>query len=89
MVLAAVLTCGAAAGVASAQPGALPAVDSSFLWGVASSGFQSEGSAPDSDWSRYATSGAAHDRYRDSVDFFHRFRSAPTPRMSMHPGNFR
>jgi len=75
VVLAAVLTCEATAGVASAQPGALPALDSSFLWGVASSGFQSEGFAPDSNWSRYATSDAAHDRYRDSVDFFHRYRS--------------
>lgn len=30
-----------------------------FLWGVATSGFQSEGHAPDSNWSRYAASGAA------------------------------
>ncbi|MEV4310619.1 family 1 glycosylhydrolase [Actinocrispum sp. NPDC049592] len=37
-----------------------------FLWGVAGSGFQSEGSAPDSNWKRYARN------YGDSVDFFHR-----------------
>lgn len=46
-----------------------------FLWGVATSGFQSEGSFPDSNWTRYAESGAgdASDPYRDSVDFRHRY----------------
>ncbi len=28
-----------------------------FLWGVAASGFQSEGSAPDSNWTRYIAQG--------------------------------
>ncbi|WP_297612002.1 family 1 glycosylhydrolase [Nocardia sp.] len=58
-------------GTAAADPG-LPPVGSNFLWGVSSSGFQSEGSAPDSNWSRYAGSGRA-EGYRDSVDFFHRY----------------
>jgi beta-glucosidase len=39
----------------------------SLLWGVAGAGYQSEGSAPDSNWSRFTTG------YRDSVDFFHRY----------------
>ncbi len=42
-----------------------------FHWGVATSGFQSEGFFPDSNWTRYA---ARHEPYRNSVDFFHRFR---------------
>ncbi|WP_020668863.1 glycoside hydrolase family 1 protein [Amycolatopsis nigrescens] len=44
----------------------------SFYWGVASSGYQSEGSAPDSNWSRYAGTGET-DPYRDSADFLHRY----------------
>ncbi len=53
---------------------ALPVLDSDFLWGVASSGFQSEGHAPDSNWTRYiANSGA--DELQDSVDFYDRYAS--------------
>ncbi|GAA3188943.1 hypothetical protein GCM10020255_086910 [Rhodococcus baikonurensis] len=44
-----------------------------FLWGVATSGFQSEGSSPDSNWSRYSDSGRTHDKIGDSVDFRHRY----------------
>ncbi|AHH18520.1 putative glycosyl hydrolase [Nocardia nova SH22a] len=72
---AAIIATTTGAGLGSAQPAPLPALDSSFLWGVASSGFQSEGRAADSNWSRYASSPAAHDTYRDSVDFFDRYRS--------------
>lgn len=43
-----------------------------FLWGVSSSGFQSEGSSPDSNWSRHART-AAHDDVGRSVDFRHRY----------------
>ncbi|MEU1209661.1 family 1 glycosylhydrolase [Nocardia sp. NPDC005825] len=46
-----------------------------FLWGVANSGFQSEGHAPDSNWSRYAASGQTEDAYRDSIDFYDRYES--------------
>ena len=42
-----------------------------FLWGVATSGFQSEGSFPDSNWTRYAK--RQQDPYGDSVDFRHRY----------------
>ncbi|WP_040863477.1 family 1 glycosylhydrolase [Nocardia niigatensis] len=58
-------------GAAAADPG-LPPVGGDFLWGVSSSGFQSEGFAPDSNWSRYAGSGRA-ENYRNSVDFLHRY----------------
>jgi beta-glucosidase len=44
-----------------------------FLWGVASSGFQSEGHAPDSNWTRYIDSGMAGDDYENSVDFYKRY----------------
>lgn len=46
-----------------------------FLWGVASSGFQSEGHAPDSNWTRYIAAGKTEAPYHDSVDFHSRFRS--------------
>ena len=45
-----------------------------FLWGVSSSGFQSEGSSPDSNWSRYSASGRTHDPIGTAVDFRHRYR---------------
>lgn len=38
-----------------------------FLWGVAGAGYQSEGDAPDSNWSRFVSG------YGDSVDFRHRY----------------
>jgi beta-glucosidase len=44
-----------------------------FLWGVATSGFQSEGSSPDSNWRRYSDSGRTHDAIENSVDFRHRY----------------
>lgn len=47
----------------------------SFHWGVATSGFQSEGSAPDSNWSRYvaARTSSIKDPYANAVDFRHRY----------------
>ncbi|WP_454199215.1 family 1 glycosylhydrolase [Nocardia sp. Marseille-Q1738] len=61
-------------GVSAAQPPReVTAFEADFLWGVASSGFQSEGHAPDSNWSRYIASGATADPYRDSVDFTGRY----------------
>ncbi|HLV71979.1 MAG TPA: family 1 glycosylhydrolase [Vulgatibacteraceae bacterium] len=46
-----------------------------FLWGVSTSGFQSEGSFPDSNWTRYAERGAygVEHPYGDSVDFRNRY----------------
>ncbi len=54
---------------------AVSPLPSDFHWGVATSGYQSEGSAPDSNWSRYvAREGSPHEPYRDSVDFYRRYR---------------
>ncbi|TDC68200.1 glycoside hydrolase family 1 protein [Actinomadura sp. GC306] len=45
-----------------------------FLWGVSMSGFQSEGSFPDSNWTRYAQDpDAVEHPYGDSVDFRNRY----------------
>jgi beta-glucosidase len=71
------------AGPAAAEPaGGPPPLGPGFLWGVASAGFQNEGSAPDSNWTRYLAhsgrstppAGPAPQPYRDSVDFYHRYR---------------
>ncbi|MFZ2173284.1 MAG: family 1 glycosylhydrolase [Rhodococcus sp. (in: high G+C Gram-positive bacteria)] len=56
----------------TATTGAAPLPDD-FLWGVATSGFQSEGSSPDSNWRRYSDSGRTHDAVGNSVDFRHRY----------------
>ncbi|WP_106402338.1 glycoside hydrolase family 1 protein [Actinocorallia populi] len=55
------------ANAATTTPGRFPP---GFLWGVATSGFQSEGHFPDSNWTRYARENEA---YGDSVDFRHRY----------------
>jgi len=47
---------------------ALAPLGPEFVWGVATSGFQTEGHAPDSNWTRYIATGAA-EPYRDSVRF--------------------
>ncbi len=44
-----------------------------FLWGVASSGFQSEGHAPDSNWTRYIPNHPDYDPLQDSVGFLDRY----------------
>ncbi|WP_067699597.1 family 1 glycosylhydrolase [Nocardia jejuensis] len=70
----AALTQGAGSAAARPEPPARVAgLGPDFLWGVAASGFQSEGHAPDSNWSRYAASGKTRDAYRDSVDFYSRY----------------
>jgi beta-glucosidase len=56
--------------------GAPPAqAEEPFLWGVATSGYQSEGSAPDSNWRRYEQAGTSsiEEPYREAVDFRHRY----------------
>jgi beta-glucosidase len=45
-----------------------------FIWGVSSSGYQSEGGAVESNWSRFNDSKLDQDRYGTSVDFRHRYR---------------
>lgn len=52
---------------------AAPSLGDDFLWGVSTSGFQSEGSSPDSNWSRYSASEKADDQVGNAVDFRHRY----------------
>ncbi|MDI9917441.1 family 1 glycosylhydrolase [Rhodococcus sp. IEGM 1379] len=72
-IASALLAFACAFGVVAAPAQASAALPDDFLWGVATSGFQSEGSSPDSNWSRYSASGRTHDTIGDSVDFRHRF----------------
>lgn len=55
----------------SKQVSPLPA---DFIWGVSSSGYQSEGGNVDSNWDRYNDASPTQDRYGSSVDFRHRYR---------------
>ncbi|WP_084654268.1 glycoside hydrolase family 1 protein [Nocardia altamirensis] len=73
----AVCTLGATATTAARPepPAQVAPLGSDFLWGVAASGFQSEGDAPDSNWSRYAASGKTPEPYDNSIDFHTRYRS--------------
>ncbi|MEU2123607.1 glycoside hydrolase family 1 protein [Nocardia niwae] len=74
--VAAVFLGGIAPAAARPEPPAVLApMGPDFLWGVAASGYQSEGHAPDSNWSRYVASGKTSDPYRDSIDFYSRYRS--------------
>ncbi|KAA0023676.1 family 1 glycosylhydrolase [Antrihabitans cavernicola] len=56
---------------AAGSPVRADSLGANFLWGVSTSGFQSEGDAPESNWSRYATT--SDDPYGNSVDFRHRY----------------
>ncbi|RMI33500.1 family 1 glycosylhydrolase [Nocardia stercoris] len=67
-----VLVPGQAVAAPPATAGGLPSLGPGFLWGVSTSGFQSEGHEPDSNWSRYAASGAVGE-VGDSVDFLNRY----------------
>ncbi|MER7449150.1 family 1 glycosylhydrolase [Nocardia beijingensis] len=53
----------------------LPALGGDFLWGVSTSGFQSEGHAPESNWTRYVGSTPGYEGLGDSVDFYDRYAS--------------
>ncbi|MEV6427288.1 family 1 glycosylhydrolase [Nocardia sp. NPDC051463] len=76
-VLAAVTTVaqGTPAAARPEPPARVAPLGEDFLWGVAASGFQSEGHAPDSNWTRYVAAGKTDDQYQNSVDFFSRYRS--------------
>ncbi|MEU7634140.1 family 1 glycosylhydrolase [Nocardia sp. NPDC049220] len=58
-----------------APPTLIAPMEADFLWGVAASGYQSEGHAPDSNWSRYVAAGKTQDPYRDSIDFTAHYQS--------------
>lgn len=61
---------------ASASQPSIAPIPADFSWGVASAGFQSEGSAPDSNWRRYVDgeTSAIEQPYVNAVDFRHRYR---------------
>ncbi|MEV6073305.1 family 1 glycosylhydrolase [Nocardia sp. NPDC052001] len=75
LALTGTLFAGAVPAPAAPPTATLPPVGADFLWGVASSGFQTEGHAPDSNWTRYIAAGQTADPYQDSVDFFDRYAS--------------
>ncbi len=54
----------------SAEGARIATFPSGFLFGVSTSGFQAEGSFPDSNWTGYARGKTP---YGDSVDFRHRY----------------
>ncbi|MEV0248465.1 family 1 glycosylhydrolase [Nocardia sp. NPDC050712] len=72
---AATLAVGATAQARPAPPEQLAPLGSDFLWGVAASGYQAEGHAPDSNWARYVAAGKTEDPYLESIDFYSRYRS--------------
>ncbi|NUR27841.1 MAG: glycoside hydrolase family 1 protein, partial [Catenulispora sp.] len=72
-VLSVVVAVGVGAGVAGSAPADPAPLGRDFLWGVASSGFQSEGDSPDSNWRRFQASGQTPDKVGGSVDFRHRY----------------
>ncbi|MEV6279930.1 family 1 glycosylhydrolase [Nocardia sp. NPDC051832] len=58
-----------------AAPAEVAPLGADFLWGVAASGYQAEGHAPDSNWARYVAAGKTEDPYLQSIDFYTRYRS--------------
>ncbi|WP_433332606.1 family 1 glycosylhydrolase [Spirillospora sp. CA-294931] len=72
VLLATALTPPASAATRTTGTGKFPP---GFLWGVSLSGFQSEGTFPDSNWTRYVARGAhgVKDPYKKAADFRHRY----------------
>ncbi|MFC9434285.1 family 1 glycosylhydrolase [Nocardia sp. NPDC057030] len=56
------------------SPQAVAPLGADFLWGVATSGFQSEGHAPDSNWLRYIER-SGFEPLGNSIDFYSRYTS--------------
>lgn len=82
-VLAAIAVIGLAA---PAQAADLPPVPDGFHWGVATSGYQSEGYAPPSNWSLYDDK---KEPYGNSVDFLHRYKEDIANAASLGVDTFR
>ncbi|MEU8898749.1 family 1 glycosylhydrolase [Nocardia sp. NPDC048505] len=72
---AALLVAAAPVQARPAPPDLVAPLGPDFLWGVAASGYQAEGHAPDSNWSRYVAAGKTEDPYLESIDFYTRYRS--------------
>lgn len=64
----------------------LPPVPPGFHWGVATSGYQSEGTAPPSNWSAYDDK---LEPYENSVDFYHRYKEDIAKAASLGVDTFR
>ncbi|KIA66690.1 family 1 glycosylhydrolase [Nocardia vulneris] len=70
--LVALLVPGVAVAVPPGPAAGVPALGPDFLWGVAASGFQSEGHVPNSNWTNYIDDEGL-DPYGNSIDFFDRY----------------
>lgn len=72
--LVALLVPGVAVSVPPGPAAGVPALGPDFLWGVAASGFQSEGHVPESNWTNYIDDPEqGMDPYGNSIDFFDRY----------------
>jgi beta-glucosidase len=76
-------------GVASPARAAVPPLGPDFDFGVAQSGFQSEGYNRDSNWLRYGKQGKVEDPVGNAVDFYHRHAEAIDRAASLGVGIYR
>jgi beta-glucosidase len=60
-----------------------------FMWGVSSSGFQSEGNNPASQWTEWAATGHTRDQPGVSADLLHRYREDIKLAKAMNVNTFR
>ncbi len=60
-----------------------------FMWGVSSSGFQSEGNNPASQWTQWAASGHTQDQPGLAADFLHRYKEDIRLAKKMRVNTFR
>ncbi len=60
-----------------------------FMWGVSSSGFQSEGSNPASQWTQWAAMGHTQDQPGLTADFLHRYKEDIKLAKEMKVNSFR
>ncbi len=67
----------------------LPALPADFEFGVAQSGFQSEGFNQDSNYLRYGNEGKLHEPVGNAVDFFHQYEGDVAKAASIGVDNYR
>lgn len=67
----------------------LPALPADFEFGVAQSGFQSEGFNQDSNYLRYGNEGKLHEPVGNAVDFFHQYEGDVDRAASIGVDNYR
>jgi beta-glucosidase len=68
---------------------ALSPFPENFMWGVSSSGFQSEGNNPTSQWTHWAEMGHTKDQPGIAADFLHRYREDIQLAKEMNINTFR